>query len=358
MSKVKRWLVCALMCVLLANCVVVTSANAASPLISISAPSGSVGNVVSVTIDTLVDDTITDGRLEIRYDPLALTYEGLAKGGAWSSSTSVVTSVNDSREGEIIFAFTGDSPAAKGTIFTVYFRVVEAAKSVVKVVGSQSYVNPNEDGASLDVSATVDGTVPPSAGGIGGGGGITGASSVFTDLNYTGEFQEAIDYMVYHKIMNGVSADRFAPQSTMTRAMMVTILYRAANEPVYDGGMPFTDVPEGAYYYDAVRWAVGAGVTLGTTDTTFSPSAKLTREQIVTFLYRYAELKGMSLGDQADLSAFTDLASVHSYAMDAMTWGVGQGIIKGVSPTTINPRGSATRAQVAVMLYRFLMNTH
>ena len=134
--------------------------------------------------------------------------------------------------------------------------------------------------------------------------------------------------------------------------MIVTILYRLENEPAA-GTASFSDVASGAYYAKAVAWAAENGVVTGTTATTFAPDAPITREQMAAILYRYATLKGYDVSQKADLSGYTDAGTISAYASDAMAWANAQGLITGVTNTTLAPKSSATRAQVATILMRF-----
>ena len=141
----------------------------------------------------------------------------------------------------------------------------------------------------------------------------------------------------------------------MTRAMLVTILYRAAGEPSVAGiTNKFTDNKQNQYYYEPVLWASSKGIVNGATATTFDPDGKITREQIAAILYRYA---GSPAASSSALNGFADRSAVSSYAVTAMQWAVGNGIITGVSTngrTTLSAKNNATRAQVSVMLHRFL----
>ena len=185
-------------------------------------------------------------------------------------------------------------------------------------------------------------------------GGANCPSRQFTDVNFSGDYHKGIDFMVANGYMNGTSATTFSPNMSMDRAMLVTILYRLAGEPAVSGENVFTDVFEGDYYYKAVLWAASKGITTGTSETTFSPKTQLTREQIATFLYRYAKFAGMSASARGDLSKYTDANTVSEYARTAMEWAVGSGIVNGVTDTTLMPRANATRVQIAVMVWRLM----
>ena len=143
----------------------------------------------------------------------------------------------------------------------------------------------------------------------------------------------------------------------MSRAMMVTVLYRLAGEPPVSGTLTFTDVPIGSYYYDAVLWATQNGITSGYNSTTFGSNDNVTREQAVVFIYRYANLAGcdMTITTGFDLTGYSDYSSISSYAVTAMTWAVDKGVISG-NNNMLTPLAYATRAQIATMLRNFDIN--
>ena len=153
----------------------------------------------------------------------------------------------------------------------------------------------------------------------------------FTDVKSGGDwFYEAVQYVYDKGMMTGVSADRFAPASTTTRGMIVTILYRLENEPAVSGGSAFTDVENGAWYADAVAWAAANDIVNGTSATTFAPNSPITREQMAAILYRYAAYKGYDVSQKADLSGYTDAASISGcHAGDALAWANAQKLITG-----------------------------
>lgn len=157
--------------------------------------------------------------------------------------------------------------------------------------------------------------------------------------------------------MTGTSETTFSPEETTTRAMLVTVLYRLEGKPAVDAVSGFSDVSSGSYYADAVAWAKANGIVNGTSETTFSPNEPVTREQTAAILYRYAQYKGYDVEKTADLTAYADAAAIHSYAKNAMSWAVAAGILNGVSSTSLEPTGSATRAQVATVLTRFAQTT-
>ena len=174
----------------------------------------------------------------------------------------------------------------------------------------------------------------------------------FHDVTEGDWFYDAVRYAYENGLMDGVGDNLFAPNSETTRAQLVTILYRLAGEPEPGGDSGFADVETGTWYTDAVAWAAQNGIVNGVSDTEFAPGDDITREQLVTVLYRYAESKGYDVSASADLSGYPDAGQVQDYAQPAMAWAVAEGIVEGVDGN-LNPTGDATRAQIATILMRF-----
>ena len=174
----------------------------------------------------------------------------------------------------------------------------------------------------------------------------------FTDVAKTDWFYEAVMYALENKLMNGVSADAFAPLEATSRAMVVTVLFRLEGESAVTGTNRFTDLTQD-WYKDAVQWAVENDISNGTSDTAFDPGASVTREQLVTMLYRYAQFKGYDVSATADLSGFTDAGSISPWALEAMKWANAIGLITGETETSLNPTGASTRAVFATIMMRF-----
>ena len=170
----------------------------------------------------------------------------------------------------------------------------------------------------------------------------------FTDCTDTW-YHEAVDFTVSEGLMSGVGGGKFDPNGTMTRAMMVTVLYRMAGSPAVTGPSSFTDVPEGQWYSDAIAWAQDNGIVLGVLADKFDPNGYVTREQIATILWRYENKPEVT----ADLSSFKDAASISEYAVDAMTWAVSEGIFQG-DAGNLKPTAYATRAEFACIIMRYL----
>lgn len=176
----------------------------------------------------------------------------------------------------------------------------------------------------------------------------------FTDVNEGDWFHDAVRYVYDNGLMDGVGDGQFAPNATTNRAMVVTILHRLAGEPAVAGDVGFTDVEPGLWYTDAVAWAAQKGIVNGISETEFAPSGDLTREQLATILYRYAESMGYDVSAQADLSGFPDADQIQSYAAQALSWAVAEGLLQGFEDDSLQPGGTATRAQIAAILMRFL----
>lgn len=174
----------------------------------------------------------------------------------------------------------------------------------------------------------------------------------YTDVAANDWFYDAVSYVTEKGIMNGTSATTFAPKGTTTRAMLVTMLWRMEGKPVVNYNMNFSDVAGDAYYAEAVRWAASEKIVEGYSSERFGSNNPVTREQIATILYRFAQYKQQDVSGQNDLSAFTDASAVKDYAKKAMGWAVDAGLINGIG-NTLKPAGDANRAQVATMLMRF-----
>ena len=174
----------------------------------------------------------------------------------------------------------------------------------------------------------------------------------FTDVPQGHWAGDAVQYVYENNLMGGTDSTTFSPNNTTTRGMIVTVLYRLTGEPASGTASQFTDVAAGAWYAKAVAWAASRDIVNGTSATTFAPNSPITREQMAAILYRYAAYKGYDVSQKADLSGYTDAASISGYAKDALAWANAQKLITGVTDTTLNPQGSATRAQVATILMR------
>ena len=254
-----------------------------------------------------------------------------------------------------------------GKLYSAYTSIKNCTALTSKDLGSTKfyfsgsgsldnlYILPLADSKSVEISYTIDGSTK---GTLSFSVNQQTASNQFTDVSGSYKWAaNSVDFMYMNDIIKGNNTKNpklFGPGAKMTRAMLVTVLYRAAGEPSVTGiTNKFTDNKQGKYYYNAVLWASNKGIVNGATATTFDPDGNITREQIAAILYRYAGSPSVT----GSLSGYSDQAKVSSFAVTAMQWAVGSGIITGVTSggkTTLSAKGNATRAQVAVMLHRFL----
>ena len=183
-------------------------------------------------------------------------------------------------------------------------------------------------------------------------------SKEFDDLDINMWYHTDTDYVLLNGLMNGVEEKTFAPSENLTRAMLVTVLYRNENNGAEPDGMPFMDVKKGSYYEKAVLWAQQNGIVNGISQTEFAPDMSITREQIAAILYRYAQFKGIDVSgaDSANIQSYSDFNTISEYAVKPLSWAADTGLIKGRSDTTLNPKDNATRAEIAAVLHRFLNN--
>ena len=184
---------------------------------------------------------------------------------------------------------------------------------------------------------------------------FTDESLPFTDVHESDWFYKDVAFAYENGLFAGTSDTTFSPNTSMTRAMLVAVLYRLEGKPSVSGRSGFSDVTSGSYYEDAVTWAADNGIVYGTSASTFSPNANVTREQMTAILYRYAQYKKYDTAASSSLNGFTDHASVSGYAAASLEWAVAEKLVNG-SAGKLMPTGNATRAQVAAILHRFVEN--
>lgn len=185
----------------------------------------------------------------------------------------------------------------------------------------------------------------------------TPSETKFNDVSANDWFASAVDYVTGKGMMNGTAANTFSPKANTTRGMVVTVLYRLENQPSTSAAS-FTDVASGAYYANAVAWANANGIVSGYGSGKFGPNDKVTREQLAAILYRYAQYKkyDVSVGEDTNILSYDDAQSISTYAIPAIQWACGAGVVTGKSGSKLDPKGNATRAEVAAMLMRFCEN--
>ena len=231
---------------------------------------------------------------------------------------------------------------------------VDNADEVTKVVVTDKDGNETEavfevkDG-SIAISVSGDSTVSVQTGHI-------CYAKDFTDVDIDAWYHENVCYVLGKGLMKGTAADKFAPNDNLTRAMLVTILYRAEGEPATNRSIPFADVDMGSWYASAVIWAQQNGIVNGVTETEFAPNDNITREQIAAIMHRYAQYKGydVSVGEKTNILSYDDFDSISEYAISAMQYACGSGLMKGKTASTLNPLDNATRAEIAAILHRFI----
>lgn len=404
MRKLTKWIVCLFAVVLAISCTSLIVFAAENDALSLSAPeSVKTGDTVIITVNAEVADLVTDGVLVVTYDQELLSYVDAAAGSAWSETADLSLADNcKAADGTVTLAFAAVDAAAKGDIIVLEFTALKEGAATVAIDAESSKLSGTEGydlGAELTFNVEartsftvtfVDGLTEETLATVTVEGGnaataptvenhdgyyflgwdkdfsyVTADLTVtavfclgedgcpaekFTDVNYKAWYHEGVDYALDHGYLVGMTDTTFGPNVNTNRAMIVTILYRMAGSPaVADVENPFTDVAESAYYYDAVLWAYSNGITSGMSATTFCPNYNLTREQLVTFLFNYAKYEGYDVSIMQPLSnyGYEDLGDVSAWAYKAMSWAVEKGLVTGMTQTTLEPAGLATRAQIA-----------
>ena len=179
--------------------------------------------------------------------------------------------------------------------------------------------------------------------------------STFADVKKADWHYESVKYVYENNLMQG-TGNGFEPESKMSRAMLVTVLYRMANPEEKANNHNFADVPAGQWYTDAVAWAAENNIVSGVSENKFAPNEDITREQMALIIYRFAKMQGYDVEDSADLSQFADTDDISDWALDAIRWANKTELVNGTSETTLSPKATATRAQVAAILMRFCEN--
>ena len=247
-----------------------------------------------------------------------------------SNGGSRIASVTGQRGTVIDLTLTTYTPTRSGYVFTGWYSDKSLTKRVTSV--------------KLTESMTVY-------------AGWSIANLPFTDVSKNDWFHDDIRYVYENGLMNGISSTQFAPYGSTTRGMIVTILYRMEGQPAVSRDCPFADVASGSYYERAITWAAANGIVTGHSSTIFAPDANITREQLAAILYRYAIYKGLdvSVGESTNILSFEDFASLSEYAIPAMQWACGAGVLYGFGGSLL-PDAPANRLQAAAILHRFCVN--
>lgn len=295
----------------------------------------------------------------------ALAQLGGAGGGAVNTSSSSETlQRREWPDGQIITLSTGSSfLMLDGSAALVHTGVVVDATAGAEAASGAALIQNHRYVVGEGTDAAVTVRSGQAAIGIQGSYTLTAGKpehTPFYDISQSDWYYDPVGYAYEKGLFAGVDENHFSPGAAMNRAMLVTVLHRLAGSPAVSGGPEFADVAAGSWYAQAVRWAAEQGITSGVGDNRFDPEGLITREQAVTMLCNYAvRYLLQDAGAGADLSQYTDLNQLSGWAQSAMAWAVEQGIVRGVSSggaLALEPRRSATRAEMATMLQSFCEN--
>lgn len=327
----------------------------------------------TVTVELTADCDTTNGLLEITYNPRLLTLVS-------ADGEALLQSVNDDGNGRIIFGYAGRDAISEGEeLATLVFSYHHA------VLNTDITVTTLEDG---DTNPGTEDTITLRSGSSGGitpprptepekpekpekpdvtepekpdvtepedTHDTTCPSRFFTDLSSSAWYHEYADYVIGEGLMTGASDTTFAPNAALTRAMLVTTLYRAEKEPAVTGADTFTDVVSGSWYEKAVIWAAANGIVTGYGDGRFGPGDPITRQQLAAILWRFAQYKGYDVrANGTTMPDFVDRGQIASWAGEAVSWAYSRGVLTGKDGNVLDPTGGATRMEAAAMLARFL----
>lgn len=307
---------------------------------------GFTGSIAAGSRYSMTTSETTSGNTEYTF-----TSVGGGSSSSISTPTTYAVNVNAATNGAVA---ADKKTASKGTTVTVTASpskgyVVDAVKVVdkdgkdVAVTGKDGKYVFTMPGSAVTVTGTFKAETPAPV------------ALPFTDVKSGNWFYDAVKYAYEQGLMTGTSATTFAPNGTMNRAMIVTVLYRLEKSPAVTGASKFTDVPAGQWYSDAVAWAAANKIVNGYDETTFGPMNAVTREQMAAILFRYEQVKGLeNVTLEENLNRFPDQNKISAYAIPALQWAVGQKIINGNADGTLDPTGTATRAQVAQIFTNLL----
>ena len=328
------------------------------------------GDVITVTF------TVTNNSTDGSYNLNALQNEIDYDDSFFEFVDGSVTIVHDGSNGDLVEKIAGDRVYMNGMLVsydseqvvgTFQLKVVGTSGSgKVESTAAKAYKTDNSAYTieQNDLTVSIEGSSKPDdedQDNNGQSGATTDTEKdpqntlPFTDVRTTSWFYGDVRYVYENGLMNGVSATQFNPNGTLTRGMIVTILHRMDGAPDYSYTAVFKDVVKGQWYTEAVEWAADNGIVTGYTADTFGPNDPVTREQLTTILYRYASYKNYDVSANTGLTGYADYTTVSSYAANGMQWAVAEGLVNG-SDGKLLPKNSATRAQVAAIIHRFVEN--
>ncbi len=381
----KKLLFLMLLCICIMASVSVMADETRSVTISVNTVAKD--GMVTVAIEYDGDANICGGSVDLSYNTSRLSLE---KHEVGKSLEQTMHFVNESYGEDCIRVnWASIEPLEKsGHIITYSFGmsedVFEDGDVFVKAV---KFIDENEQKLQSDIQQSVENEYEkvtesedkkPSKGNSGGGGGYTSSKTqtekdekeetetfvessgevkkTFDDVAVSDWYYDSVSYVCDSNLMNGISESLFGPDLPVTRAMLVTVLYRHAGEVATNRSIPFMDVDMGSYYANAVSWAKQNGIVNGVSENEFAPDVNITREDIATILFRYAIYEGMMAVSLEENLGYDDVESVSDYAISALNWAVGHSIMKGKTESTLNPKDMATRAEVATMLQRYVQS--
>lgn len=336
MTEVKKRISALLLALLLLLCMLPQAAAAGNSAARLTIDAAWQSSDMVVTVAITGGEGVSNGRLNVSYDPdlMRLT-------DAKAVLDCGATSINRATAGKVSLAWVGSKlPAAKTSVLVLKFAPADGAERFDWTAESNGiYAGGKKlDLAKATASLTKSEELP---------------KNPFTDIS--GHWGEEEILKAYHAgLFVGVTKTEFAPDAQMTRAMLVVVLHRIAGEPAPKNvKTAFTDVAQSSYYAKAVAWAAEAGVVNGISATEFAPERNISRQELVTMLYRYAKYEGRDVSARADISKFNDVRGVQSYALEAVQWAVAEGILKGMPNNLLMPNGLATRAEAAALMVRY-----
>lgn len=373
-------------------------ANAAGPKISGTSVDARCGDTVEMSFSFANNPGIAEADIMLSWDKSVLTLTGDVEAGDIFDNGTM--NVDTATAGKLFVTWSNASDVATdGDLFTITFEVADNANisNYFISIGVNSLTNAAGEtvrtGLSLPNVSVIGNAVeeptetptptrkPQNNGGGGGpistpkptatptvvpteeptkapsGNGNDVFKPAFTDVKETDWYYDSVRYVYVNGLMNGTSDTEFAPAASLTRAMLVTVLWRLENEPVVNYLMPFDDVSQDIWYGEAVRWAVAEGIVNGVEDTKFAPDNNITREQIATIMYRYADYKGVApTGAWAIKLDYADLAEISDYAIDGVMYCKLKEIMQGKENNNFAPKDNATRAEIATILQRYIEN--
>ena len=307
--------------------------------LGVTSAGGKPGDTVALAVNLNSNPGLITMRFSVSYDSdlelIKVENSGLLNG--WTIPSPEISSPYTIRWADSL-ATVNNTKA--GEIVTLTFKIKDSATIGDKTV-TLNFAESRDANGGKNTFEDVTGTIR-----------VGSYNNVFTDISEGDWFYSAVAYVYTHRIMNGMTETTFETNKTTTRGMLVTMLHRLEGEPAA-GVSDFTDVDPAQWYAASVAWAAEKSIVGGYGNGKFGPDDTVTREQVATILYRYAQYKGYNTSARADLASYADSDQVSDYAVEALTWANGAGIVNGKGDSMLDPLGKASRAEIATMFMRF-----